>query len=628
MTTIATDSRDGQSLAPKLLGVIGVVYGDIGTSPLYTIRECFTHPGAPGVSEGAVLGVLSLIFWATTLIITIKYVSFVMRADNRGEGGVLALTALAFRARRGKRWGHFIVLLGIIGAALFYGDGVITPAISVLSAVEGLKIATPVFDPYIIPLTLIILTLIFMVQAHGTAKVGSAFGPIMCLWFLVIGLLGAAQVVNRPDVLAAIWPNHAVELFFTSPWAAIVVLGSVVLAVTGGEALYADMGHFGRGPIRIAWISFVWPALLLNYFGQGALLIENPAAIESPFFLLTPSWGLYPMVILSTMATVIASQAVISGAFSVSQQAAQLGYMPRLEVRHTSAEEKGQIYISRINWSLYAAVVILVVGFGSSSALAGAYGIAVTGTMAVTSVLAYLVARHRWGWSRWTALPLFAMFLAIDLAFFGANTIKILHGGWFPLVLAVALTTLMWVWRKGREILYRRRYRDAIPLATFVDGKMYKRAHRVPGTGIFMTGNVGVVPFALLHNLKHNKIIHERVVLLKVETTDEPRVDDDQRIEIKDLGDGFYTVIVRYGFQQQPDVPRALAACAAKGLGFNMADTSFFMSREYFVPSPRPELPPWQEWLFILMSNNALSATEFFRIPANRAVELGSHLEI
>jgi KUP system potassium uptake protein len=628
MSRTDPDSDAPSRPVTKLLAVVGVVYGDIGTSPLYTLRECFTHPGGPALGERAILGVLSMIFWSLTLIITVKYVGFVMRADNRGEGGVLALTALALRAASGAARRRVLILVGIVGASLFLGDGVITPAISVLSAVEGLKVATPIFSPVVLPLTLAVLAALFWMQSRGTAKVGRLFGPIISLWFVVIGLLGLAQLVHNPGVLEAVLPHHAVDLFFLSPWAAFVVMGSVVLSITGGEALYADMGHFGRKPIRIMWLGFVWPALLLNYFGQGALLLERPETIENPFYLLAPEWLLLPLVVLATAATVIASQAVISGAFSVVQQAVQLGYLPRFELRHTSAEEKGQIYIPRVNWLLFVAVAALVVGFQNSSNLAGAYGIAVTGTMMVTAFLAFLVAWRLWHWSLWLAAPLFGLFFLVELVFFGANTLKIVHGGWFPIVLAVALTTIMVVWWRGRAVLYRRRYRDAIPIDAFIAGRMYKRATRVPGTAVFATGNIEVVPFALLHNLKHNKVLHERVVLMKVETADEPRVAAADRLAIRELDDGFLTLRIRYGFQEQPDIPRALADCGATGLRFDMAATSFFLSREYFVPSSHPALPPWQEFLFIAMSNNALNATEFFRIPPNRTIEVGSHMEI
>ncbi len=615
-------------LATKLIAVVGVVYGDIGTSPLYTLRECFTHVGGPAMTGSAIISVLSLVFWSMMLIVTLKYVTIVMRADNKGEGGVLALTALALRAATRTRARSAIVALGMVGAALFLGDGIIGPAISVLSAVEGLQIATPAFGPWIIPLTLFVLTALFLMQSRGTQQMGRLFGPITCVWFVVIGVLGFLQIVEQPAVLWALWPGHAIGLLVDQPFAALVVLGSVVLAVTGAEAIYADMGHFGRRPIRIMWAAFVCPALLLNYFGQGALLLTRPESIDSPFYRLAPAWFLYPLVLLATLATVVAAQAVISGAFSLCQQAVQLGYLPRLEIRHTSAEQKGQIYLPRVNWILYGAIVALVLGFGSSSELAGAYGLAVTGTMLVDGLLIFIVMRHLWRWPSVVTVPLFVLFLVIDLTFLGATSLKILDGGWFPLVVGAALWTMMWVWRKGRSILYARRYRDALPLKTFVEGRMYKRANRVPGTAIFTTSNIEMVPFALLHNLKHNKVLHERVVMLNVVVTDVPYEEDADRLTITPLSDGFHTIVIRYGFQEQPDIPRALRLAREKGMAFDMADTSFFMSREFFIPSPRPEMPRWQEWLFILQSNNALSATEFFRIPANRAVELGSHLEI
>jgi KUP system potassium uptake protein len=630
-----TDTADrpgaekGQALsAAKLLAVVGVVYGDIGTSPLYTLRECFEHAGGPALTPHAVYGVLSLIFWAMTLIITVKYVSVIMRADNRGEGGVLALTALALRAIGAHRGRAAIIALGMVGAALFLGDGIITPAISVLSAIEGLEVGAPALADWVIPLTLIVLTLLFVMQSRGTHKVGRLFGPITVLWFTTIGILGLVEIAQRPGILRALWPGYALDLFIQQPLAALIVMGSVVLAVTGGEALYADMGHFGRKPIRIMWGAFVWPALLLNYFGQGALLLADPEAIDNPFYRLAPHWFLWPLVVLATLATVIASQAVISGAFSLCQQAVQLGYLPRLQILHTSAEEKGAVYIPRVNWTLYVAIVALVLGFGSSSNLAGAYGLAVTGTMLVDTMLVFIVMRFLWKWPAALALPLFALFFVVDLTFLGATSLKILDGGWFPLVVGAGMWTLMWVWRKGRSVLFNRRYRDAIPLKTFVEARMYKRANRVAGTAIFTTSNVDMVPFALLHNLKHNKILHERVVMLNVQTADVPYIDDAERVAVTSLQDGFHTLVAHYGFQEQPDIPRALRLARDRGMAFDMADTSFFMSREFFIPSSRPEMRRWQEWIFILLSNNALSATEFFRIPANRAVELGSHIEI
>ncbi len=618
-----TETRPGigQSLA---VAALGVVYGDIGTSPLYTVKQCFENAE---VSQTRVFGVLSLIAWALTLIVTVKYVLVLMRADNRGEGGILALMVLALRSAIEGR-GRWIMWAGLIGAALFYGDGVITPSISVLSAVEGLKVATPAFDPFVVPLTLLLLGALFIVQRRGTAHVGHYFGPVMILWFCSIGVLGGWEIARRPSILLAVDPRYAIELVIHYPWHGFVLLGSVVLAVTGAEALYADMGHFGRSPIRRAWLRFVFPALLLNYFGQGALLLGKPAAIANPFFLLAPGWALYPLVVLASTATVIASQAVISGAFSITHQAVQLGYLPRMLVRHTSEREIGQVYVPAMNGLLLVAVVATVLGFRSSDALGGAYGVAVTGTMSVTTVLAFVYFRWGLGWPLWQLVPLFALFLCVDLSFFSANLLKIIDGGWFPLAIAGTLYGIMMTWLWGRQRLAAQRASGALPLATLLEGLSPGHPARVPGTAVYMTARVDNVPAALLHNLKHNKILHERNVLMTVRTEDVPRLPEAERLQIDHLSQNFHTVTIRYGFLEEPDIPRALALCRIGGFRFNLMETSFFVGREKIVAKGRSGIMLPFKKLFVLLSNLALDATEFFHIPTNRIVELGGQVEI
>ena len=612
----------GRNLA---VAALGVVYGDIGTSPLYTVRQCFGS-GAT-VSEPRVLGVLSLIAWALTLVVTVKYVLVLMRADNRGEGGILALMVLALRAAAARR-SRWILWAGLIGAALFYGDGVLTPSISVLSAVEGFKVATPAFDPYVVPVTLLVLFLLFAVQRRGKGRVGGWFGPILIVWFVVIGLLGVHEIVRRPSILLAVDPLYGIELMMQDPTHGFVLLGSVVLAVTGAEALYADMGHFGRSPIRRAWLRFVFPALLANYFGQGALLLSQPAAIENPFFHLAPGWALYPLVALASTATVIASQAVISGAFSITRQAVQLGYLPRLQVRHTSEQEIGQVYVPAINAMLLVAVAVTVIGFRSSDALGGAYGIAVTGTMTVTTVLAFVYFRWGAGWPLWRLVPLFTLFLVVDLSFFGANLLKIIEGGWFPLAIAGSIYAIMMTWLWGRRRIAVQRASGALPLVTLIENLHPGRPVQVPGTAIYMTSRVDNVPAALLHNMKHNKVLHERNVLMTVRTEDVPRLPEGERLQIDHLGSNFHTVTIHYGFLEEPDIPRALALCRVGGFRFNLMETSFFVGREKIVAKrPSGIMLPFKK-LFVLLSNVALDATEFFRIPVNRIVELGGQAEI
>src|SRR5215469_3455396 len=611
-----------------LIGALGVVYGDIGTSPLYTVRQCFTEVG--GVSEAGVFGILSLIFWALFIVVTLKYVIVIMRAGNRGEGGILALTALALRSSGRQSRAHALILsAGLVGAALFYGDGVITPAISVLSAVEGLKVATPLFDPYVVPISVVLLTGLFLMQRRGTAAVGGLFGPVMLVWFGVLAALGVWGIVQHPRILWALNPLHGFALLFDAPWRGFSMLGAVFLAVTGAETLYADMGHFGRNALPTAWVWLVFPALLLNYFGQGAVLLGNPDALEHPFYRLAPEWGLYPLVGLATIATIIASQAVISGAFSITRQAVQLGYLPRLEIRHTSEREIGQVYVPRINSALLVVVVVLVVGFRSSDNLGAAYGIAVSGMMAITTGLAFLFMRSQ-SWRLALAIPVFAAFLIIDLTFFSANLLKIAEGGWFPIGLAAVVFTVMATWWRGRRLLAELRARDALPVRQFVEGLKPDRPARVPGSAIFMTRDFAHVPVALLHALKHYKVLHERVVMMQVETEDVPQVPEEQRLEIAELGKGFYTIRIRYGFTDEPNILRALAQCRVGGFRFNLMETSFIIGREKLRLRARSNHRRWWRWrdaLFILMSNNTLDATEFFRIPPNRVVELGGQIE-
>ncbi|HYD64259.1 potassium transporter Kup [Azospirillum sp.] len=624
----SSDTPAPNRMPALVLGALGVVYGDIGTSPLYTLREAFHETGGLPVQEATVLGVLSLVFWALIVVVTIKYVAVVMRADNKGEGGVLALGSLAQRGVANPRAQRALIGLAILGMALFYGDSLITPAISVLSAVEGLKVATPVFEPFVVPITVVVILGLFLVQKQGTGKVGGLFGPIMALWFSALAVMGIVQILHWPDVLRALNPAYALQLFIDHRLTAFFALGAVVLSVTGAEALYADMGHFGRHPIRLAWLFFVLPSLLLNYFGQGALLLHVAEALENPFYHMAPPWALYPLVILATMATVIASQAVISGAFSLTRQAVQLGYLPRREIRHTSEHEIGQVYIPRNNWLLMVGVLLLVVGFGSSSNLAAAYGVSVTGAMVIDAILAAVVAHRLWGWSPAVVAVAFSAFLVVDMALFGATLLKVPQGGWFPLVVALGVFMLMTTWRKGRTVLSRRLYEDALPLEMFLDRIKPESPMRVAGTAVFMTGNAEVVPHVLLHNIKHNKVLHERVIILTVMTDDVPRVYEERAISVDKLGKGFFRVVLHYGYMEQPHIPQALERCRKYGLHIDMMETSFFLGRETLIPSRRTGLPTWREPLFIALSKTALSATEFFCIPPGRVVELGTQVEI
>ena len=609
------------------LAALGVVYGDIGTSPLYVMKEVFagTHP-IP-LSPDNILGILSLIVWSLIVIVSIKYVVFIMRADNHGEGGIMAMIALALSEAKGHpKRERAIVLAGLVGAGMFYGDGMVTPAISVLSALEGLEIATPAFQPYIIPITLVILTALFAFQRRGTASVGALFGPVMLAWFSTLAVLGVASMVHQPDVLRALNPAYAIGFLFENRSIAIVAMGAVVLSVTGAEALYADMGHFGSSPIRRAWFGFVLPALVINYFGQGALLLSDPSVVSNPFYHLAPEWALYPLVGLSTAATVIASQAVISGAFSITRQAMQLGFVPRFEVKFTSEKEQGQVYLPGVNWGLYFAVVILVLGFKTTSNLAAAYGIAVTGDMVITSVLATAVAAKSWGWGWGRAMALFACFLTVELTFLFANVLKIPDGGWFPLAVASLVFLLMSTWKRGSQILAERLNDESIRLETFIDALIVAMPARVPGTAVFMTSSAEHVPNAMLHNLMHNKVLHERVLVVSVKVFDVPYVPEIDRVEIHRLKADFYSVIVQYGFKDEPDIPAALACCAQQGLNFDMMETSFFLGRATLIPKMASSMVLWRERLFIMLYRNASSATSFYKIPSNRVVELGTQV--
>lgn len=615
------------SLRTLVLAAIGVVYGDIGTSPLYTIREAFGHAGGLHLSEPAVLGVLSLVFWSLILIVTVKYVILILRADNRGEGGVLALGTLAARAMPNTPAGCTLTFaLTVTGLALFYGDGLITPAISVLSAVEGLGTAAPAFEAYVVPIAASVLVGLFLIQSRGTARVGIIFGPVMMVWFATLGVLGLLQILQNPAVLAALDPRYAIGLFGLAGWQAFVALGATVLAVTGAEALYADMGHFGRTPIRLAWLGLVLPGLVLNYFGQGALLMRSPEALEHPFYHLAPGWALFPLIGLATLATIIASQAVISGVFSLTRQAIQLGYVPRMRIRHTSETEIGQIYIPRVNWLMMSGVLLLVLGFRSSGNLATAYGISVTGAMAIDAVLAGIVAAWGWGWGP-AAVVVFGGFLFIDLTYFAANALKIPSGGWFPLMVATAFAYIMVTWRRGRRAVWDKLYAQPTSVHSFID-KLDPHLTRVPGTAVFMTGNSAVVPVAMLHNIKHNQVLHEQVVLMNVRTQDIPYVPEDQQVGVEKLGRGFYQVVVTYGFMDRPDIPRALELCPARGLRTDPMRTSFFIGRETLIPTPRPPMGPVEARVFTFLSAGNLSATNYFRIPTERVVELGAQVEI
>ena len=625
LSTLAASRR---KLLPLTLTAIGVVYGDIGTSPLYAMRECFFGSHSVPPSPENVLGVLSLIIYSLLLVISIKYIAIVMRADNHGEGGILALTALLpARDGSGPGW-PMLVLMGIFGAALLYGDGMITPAITVLGAVEGLKIATPLFEPYVVPIAVAILIVVFAIQKQGTHRVGGLFGPVMVLWFVVIAALGISWMVEHPIVLTAVDPRHAIAFFGDHGWHGFAVLGAVFLVVTGGEALYADMGHFGKRPIRLAWFTLVLPALLLNYFGQGALLLSNPKAAEQPFFLLAPEWALFPLVGVATAAAIIASQALISGAFSLTRQAIQLGYSPRLDIEHTSSHEMGQVYVPQVNWALMISTIAIVIGFGSSTALAAAYGIAVTLTMVITAVLLHVVATERWRWPRPLAFLVTGIFLIVDVAFFGANALKIAHGGWLPLVIGTLLFTLMTTWKTGRQIVAQRLTARAEPLEEFIARLAERPPARVPGTAVFMTAQPRGTPPALAHNLHYNKVMHEHVITLLVTTQPVPHVAEKDRITVRELGYGISDMVVRYGFMEDPNVPEALAVGRERGLNLDDSDVTYFLGRETLIVTKSPGMAMWRERLFVLMARNAVRATGFFRLPPERVIELGVQVEM
>lgn len=624
----------GKRLAILTLTALGVVYGDIGTSPLYSIKEVFGHLYGLQPTRSNVFGILSLIVWALTLVISVKYVSFVLRADNRGEGGQFALLALIFPRGTPQTVakGRLIVALALFGTALLYGDGIITPAMSVLGAMEGLEFAIPSLADYIVPFTVVILATLFAVQRFGTDLVGKAFGPITLVWFLTIAVLGAVEIAEQPSILAAVNPWYAVQFVRENGTLSFFVLGSVVLVITGGEALYADMGHFGRKPIRFAWIFLVFPSLLLNYFGQGALLLENPAAAENPFFLLAPSWFLVPLLIIATLAAIVASQAMISGAFSTTRQGIALGFIPRLEIRHTSKVEEGQIYIPEVNYFIAVGCLVIVVAFRNTSALGAAYGIAVTGTMLITTGLFYIVARIRFRWEPWKAMALTAVFLVADLFFFSANVVKLMHGGWVPMALGLVLFMLMLTWKRGRLLLNQRLAEGTMPLGLFLDGVEKSKVHRVPGTAVFMTGSDDGVPPVLLHHLKHNKVLHERVLLVSVKTADVPETSAAERVRVMPLGHGFWRVVASYGFMQTPNVPNVLEVVDRMGIRCKPMETSYFLGRERLIPvagrsGDKIVLSRWRKIVFAIMARNARSATEFFCIPPNRVVELGTQIE-
>lgn len=612
-----------------LVAAVGVVYGDIGTSPLYTLKEVFTGGYGVQVDHDGVLGILSLILWSLLWVVSFKYVMFILRADNQGEGGTMALTALARRATAAHpRLRMLMVGCGLVGASLFYGDSMITPAVSVLSAVEGMGLAFDGIDHWVVPISLVVLVALFLVQKHGTEKIGKAFGPIMVAWFLVLAALGVHGIQQSPEVLKAFNPGWALNFFIVHPGMGVAILGAVVLALTGAEALYADMGHFGRKPIARAWFALVLPALVLNYFGQGAMLLQNPEAARNPFYLLAPSWALLPLVGLATMATVIASQAVISGAFSLTRQAIQLGYVPRMQIQHTSSDEQGQIYIGAVNWTLMVGVVLLVIGFESSGALAAAYGVAVTGTMLMTTILVSAVMLLLWKWPPVLAVPLLVGFLLVDGLFFAANVPKIVQGGAFPVLAGIVLFVLMSTWKRGKQILVERIDEGGLPLPVFISSIRVQPPHRVEGTAVFLTARADAVPHALLHNMLHNQVLHSQVVLLTVVSEDRPRVPESERFEVEAYGDGFFRVLLHFGFMDEPDVPAALHLCHLEELDFSPMRTTYFLSRETVIASRLEGMSRWRGNLFAFLLKNANGNLRFFNLPLNRVIELGTQVEI
>ncbi|WP_028943054.1 potassium transporter Kup [Pseudomonas vranovensis] len=632
MVQASNQAESAQSVAKPiglLVAAVGVVYGDIGTSPLYTLKEVFSGDYGVPVNHDGVLGILALIFWSLVWVVSIKYMVFILRADNQGEGGTMALTALARRASAPyPKLRAVMVVCGLIGAALFYGDSMITPAISVLSAVEGMELAFDGIDHWVVPVALIVLVGLFLIQKHGTARIGIFFGPVMVTWFVVLGALGVHGILQSPEVLKALNPMWAVRFFIVHPGMGVTILGAVVLALTGAEALYADMGHFGRKPIARAWFILVLPALVLNYFGQGALLLQNPEAARNPFYLLAPVWALIPLVGLSTLATVIASQAVISGAFSLTRQAIQLGYVPRMQIQHTSSDEQGQIYIGAVNWALMVGVVLLVLGFESSGALASAYGVAVTGTMLMTTILVSTVMLLLWKWPPVLAVPVLLGFLFVDGLFFAANVPKVVQGGAFPVLAGLALFVLMTTWKRGKQILVERLDEGSLPLPLFIGSIRVQPPHRVEGTAVFLTARPDAVPHALLHNMLHNQVLHNQVVLLTVVSEDMPRVPAQQRFEVEAYGEGFYRVLLHFGFMDEPDVPAALKLCHLEGLDFSPMRTTFFLSRETVIPSRLVGMSHWRAMLFAFLLKNANGNLRFFNLPLNRVIELGTQVEI
>lgn len=621
-------TRSKSSLAALTLGAIGVVYGDIGTSVLYAVKEVFGS-GHVAFNHANVYGILSIFFWTLTVIVSLKYVTLVLRADNHGEGGLVAMLALASQAVKGQpQLRSVLLILGIFGTALFYGDGVITPAISVLSAVEGLEIISPAFKRYVIPVTLVILFGLFAVQKRGTAGIGKFFGPITLVWFCVLAVLGVAQIISNPIILKALSPHYALLFMWENPGTTFIILGAVVLCVTGAEALYADLGHFGKKPIRLAWFTVVMPALTLNYFGQGALLLKNPDAVKNPFYLMAPDWALLPLVLLATMATVIASQALITGAFSVTKQVIQLGYLPRLNIQHTSVREAGQIYIPLVNWGLFATIVLAVVMFRSSSNLASAYGIAVTLDMLITTTLTFFVIRHAWKYPLWLCVAATGIFFVVDLAFFASNLMKLFDGGWFPLLIGGAVFTLMITWKEGRTLLNNKLRADAIDLPSFLEAVFISPPARVEGTAVFLTAETGTVPNALLHNLKHNKVLHDQNLFVTVKNHEVPWIGMDKRLEIESLGHHCWQVVIHYGFKNDPDIPKALQRIKSRGCELEPMTTSYFLSRDTVIPTIGGGMTPWREKLFAQMHHNASGAADFLKLPNNAVVELGSKIEI
>ena len=624
-----TSQHKKSKLVALTLAAVGIVYGDIGTSPLYTLKTVFSPEHGLPLTTSNLLGVISLIFWGLTVIVSLKYVTLVLRADNRGEGGIMALMALALSSVNKLSRRHYqLMLCGVFGAALFYGDSVITPAISVLSAIEGLEVATPALKSYVVPLTIIVLVALYTLQARGTAGIGRWFGPIMVVWFAALAAMGVINIIKTPQVLAALNPWYAFAFLLHNRFVAFVALGAVVLAFTGAEALYADMGHFGKKPIRMAWFLIVFPALGLNYLGQGGLLLAHPDAISNPFYQQLGAWSIYPLVVMSTLATVIASQATISGTFSMTKQAIALGFLPRMRVLHTSASEIGQIYMPVVNWLQLIVVLLAVIGFGSSDNLAAAYGIAVTATMLATTVLTFFVIRYRWKINLLLCWAATGFFLLIDVMFFSANALKLFNGGWFPLLLGLALFVVMLTWRSGRELVFQNLQKHAIPLEDFLSSLFIAPPTRVPGTAIFLRGESDGVPHALLHNLSHNKVLHERVVFFTVHIVEEPWVVPAEQVKIIDLGHCCYQLNVYYGFKDEPDIPKLLALCSDCGLQFEMMETSFFIARQTVISTPGAGMAPWREHLFVTMSRNARGAADYYQIPPNRVIELGTQVEI